>query len=163
MTAKEEAAPAEKKKSKRSIRNFSASQIQAFNNCQRFWALKWIFGVKEEESPAQKRGKEVHTILEAYLKTGKIPQDHPLGYYRYIEWLQHLLPDPNEERVASEHALFLDCPSGKPIGGYGEAEGIPLVGYVDVGMYDRDPLLMTYHWGRLNTLSKPWLLSKSTS
>jgi hypothetical protein len=97
-------------------------------------------GDKQPDSPAQKRGKEIHAILEKYLLTGVIDQTHPLGYHRYIEWLLDDLPDPNKERIAAESRIFLDTETGAAIGGYDDGVGIPLVGVVDVGMYDRKML-----------------------
>lgn len=127
---------------KRPIRNFSASQLNAFRGCPRSWFLRWITGIKQPDTPAQARGKQVHSILEEYFKTKVIPQTHPLGYYRYIEWLRDakLIPDPNEERIASEHFIFLDTATGLPIEGYNDAIGVPLVGVVDAGLYERELL-----------------------
>jgi hypothetical protein len=99
-------------------------------------------GEKPPDTPAQKRGKEVHAILEEYFKTGVIPQTHPLGYYRYVEWLVDagILPVPGKEFIAAEHRIFLDTATGLPIGGYDDGEGVPLVGVVDAGAYDRVPM-----------------------
>jgi hypothetical protein len=54
------------------LRNFSASQINAFNNCQRVWFIQWILGVKGAQTAAQARGVEIHTILEHYLRHGEV-------------------------------------------------------------------------------------------
>ena len=124
---------------RKTIRNFSASQIQAFSDCPRYWLQKWILNKRLPDNPAQIRGKAVHAVLEEYFKTGKLDETHPLGYHRYIKWLKPILPDPNKEKVKPEFRLFLDTPSGKVIGGYNEAEGIPLVGIIDA-LFQRDLL-----------------------
>lgn len=102
---------------------------------------KWILGERTPDTPKQAKGKEVHDILEEYMNTGVIPQTHPLGYFRYIEWIRDhpktTLPDPNKENVQAEFQLFLDTANGDAIAGYDEAEGVPLVGFIDVGMYER--------------------------
>jgi hypothetical protein len=127
------------------LRNFSASQVNAFNNCQRVWFIQWVLGIKGPQTPAQLRGVEIHTILEHYLRHGEILpawkidpskwEKHELGYERYIEWAKPFLPDPNEPHLAVEQQVFLDTPSGERIDGYHEAAGIPLVGYIDMGRW----------------------------
>lgn len=115
----------------------------------RVWFLGWVLGMRPPTTPAQQRGKDIHEIVEHYYKTGKIEASWPgrdpgaversirLGYVRYVEWMMKAdcLPDPKEEHLYIEQQIFLDTPSGLPIGGYDEAQGIPLVGYIDMGRF----------------------------
>jgi RecB family exonuclease len=122
------------------INNFSASQINAFNNCQRLWFLQSILRIRFPESGARKRGKEIHDILEHYLKTGVIKKDHVLEFYRYIEWLvaAEALPDPKEEHLAIEQEIWLDSHNGLPLLDPNIAPiGIPIKGFIDLGLWGR--------------------------
>jgi hypothetical protein len=102
-----------------------------------------------ETTQAQQRGKDIHTILEHYLEHGTIQEDHPLGYFRYIQWLQDLLPDPTSERLAVEQKIILCSSTGQPYAEMYETPGVPFIGFIDIGMFDRDPLTL----GDLKTLT----------
>ena len=118
------------------INNYSASQINAFNNCRRLWFLQSILRIRFPSSESQKRGKEIHAILEHWLKTGKLLMDHPLEFWRYIEWLIPYLPDWQEPHLAIEQEIWLDTPSGLPLKTIRDAPiGIPLKGFIDLGRW----------------------------
>jgi hypothetical protein len=123
------------------IRNYSASQIKAFNNCQRLWFLQSILRIRFPQTSAQKRGTDIHDILEHWLNTkGELKKTHPLEFWRYMEWLIPHLPDPKvEEHLAVEQEIWLDTPSGLPLLTHLDApKGIPLKGFIDLGMWGRD-------------------------
>lgn len=49
----------------------SPSQIDLFRKCPRKWAWAYIHGFREEDTPSTLLGKEVHKVLEEYLRDGK--------------------------------------------------------------------------------------------
>lgn len=78
------------------IRFLSVSQVVAFDpaqegGCPRRWAFQKLFGKKEEETEAQRKGKEFAKSLEHYLKTGEdvLPPILLAG--------KHLLPKPGPD------------------------------------------------------------------
>lgn len=50
----------------------SASQVEAYRRCPRYWYNRSILKIPEPTSPAQARGKLIHSVIEEYLKTGQI-------------------------------------------------------------------------------------------
>jgi hypothetical protein len=131
------------------LRNFSASQINAFVNCARVWYLGWVLKIRGPKTIAQQRGTDIHGIVEYFIRTGEILANWPgcdpaaaernerYGYVRYVEWMVKHLPPRDEEDLYVEQEIFLDTPSGEPIWGYDEATGVPLVGYIDLGLFGR--------------------------
>lgn len=51
----------------------SAAQLTTARQCMRKWAWKYIAGIDEPPSQPLELGKKVHSILEAYLKDGTVP------------------------------------------------------------------------------------------
>jgi hypothetical protein len=57
----------------------SASQVTEFRRCPRKWYYKKICKIEEPGTPAQVRGKRVHSAIEAYLARGEFdPIDSPV-------------------------------------------------------------------------------------
>jgi hypothetical protein len=74
--------------------------------------------------------------LEHWLKAHELKKDHPLEYWRYLEWLIPHIPDPAEEHLAVEQEIWLDTPSGLPLlSELDTPEGIPLKGFIDLGQW----------------------------
>lgn len=115
------------------INYLSVSQLKSAaywtpGGCLRKWWYKKIAGLEEPERASLQIGTEVHAQLEHYLKTG----DDVLGDIARLAL--PYLPKP-------DRALYLEHPitaSVRPISGaLLEADGIPLVGFID----RIDPLL----------------------
>lgn len=51
----------------------SASQISTYRDCPRKWAFDKIDKIPREDTPATKFGKEAHTVMEHYGRTGETP------------------------------------------------------------------------------------------
>lgn len=54
------------------MRNTSASQVDAFRRCQRYWFYGWVLKLKAPTTAAMQRGTDIHALIEHWLKTGKI-------------------------------------------------------------------------------------------
>lgn len=54
------------------LRNTSASQVEAFRRCKRYWFYGWVLKLKGPTTPAMQRGTDIHAEIEHWLKTGKI-------------------------------------------------------------------------------------------
>ncbi len=111
----------------------SASQVSAFQRCQRFWYYGWMEKKKSPPSDAMQRGTDIHSIMEHFLKTGTVgPQrlDHPLDYRPYITALAPYLPAPGHEDLVVEMPVR-----------FSSGENLPTwLGYIDVGYSGTDPL-----------------------
>lgn len=111
------------------LRNFSATQINDFNRCQRYWHFRAVDRIVVSKTPAQQRGIDIHEDKEHYLRAGEIRESQ---YRRYIEWLAEIYPKPGSEQMLIEEKFVLDTPFG-----------IPFILYMDLGLPDRDPPLIT--------------------
>lgn len=131
------------------LKNFSATQIEAFKNCQRLWYFGSIEKDRRPPTPAQRRGSDIHKLLENYLYTGNI-QPHGQGYHRYIEWLVPHLPERTES-LAIEQEIRLDVETGLPLPiNTGKLPPDMFIkGFIDLGVWSRLPPLI----GDLKTTS----------
>lgn len=55
------------------IRHVSASSIKLYEACPTRWYYRYVIGDKEESTPAMELGTKVHSYLEDYLVTGRMP------------------------------------------------------------------------------------------
>jgi hypothetical protein len=102
-----------------SITKFDASQ---FGGCERRWYAKYVMGLEETTTAAQTSGKEEHSQLEHYLKTGDLTLGRiALSARRFIP-----LPGPG---LLVEHSIE---PSLTVLSGALPAAGVPIIGYIDL-------------------------------
>lgn len=121
--------------SRRTWDRTSASQHSAFQRCQRYWYFGWIERVPRITSPAQQRGKDIHTEGEHYLLTGELRDSEytelRLNYRPYVEAVVPHLPPPQHPDLIIEHELWLPA-----------IEGVSWLGYIDIGFSGVDPLVI---------------------
>lgn len=77
---------------------YSASQIKMYRACNICWAVKYLSGIEREANISAMRGKEIHSILEDYLTSGK-PFDPNNKYTKMILPAVKYLPNPGIAKV----------------------------------------------------------------
>lgn len=116
------------------INYLSVSQLKSAaewteGGCLRKWYLKKVVGLPEPTSASLELGKKVHAQLEHYLKTG----EDVLG--EIARAALPYLPAPKSPGLKLESSITA---SNKPItGATVDADGIPLVGFIDREEWDR--------------------------
>jgi hypothetical protein len=111
--------------------NVSASQVQAFSRCQRYWHYGWIQRLPRPSTPAQKRGIDIHSELEYFLKYGTIR----LSQYRdHVIASKPYLPQPGDSLVVEKY-VAIDCGQGLP----------SWIGYIDLLYRDETGLVVHDH------------------
>ena len=104
----------------------SASQHQAFLDCERFWFFGWILKLSRPESPPLWRGSGIHKESEFYLKTGLFRDAmYPIwdkkgnvigehNYRPYVEALVPYFPPACDPDMAVEMRIDVSTPEGLP-------------------------------------------------
>src|SRR5262245_25994595 len=114
------------------LHNVSASQVNAFKTCRRFWYFGWIEKLRAPKTSAQQRGTDIHSEIEHYLTTGEtrdssyivLNDDDPsddslrLNYRPYVEALAPHLPPPMHPELIIEHEFSLDLGDLPPWNGF---------------------------------------------
>lgn len=114
-------------------RYFSPSSLtiadtDQYGGCFRRWFYKYVLGLKEPFTAAQKRGVEVHGQIDHYLRTG----EKLLGTIALAG--AHFIPKPDPSlmveftMVETERVGEVDHIIGAPL----TAAGVPVVGYGDL-------------------------------
>lgn len=57
---------------------FSASQLESWDGCQRKWAFRYLWGLREPEGDGQRTGTAGHKQLELYMQGRPLDQNEPL-------------------------------------------------------------------------------------
>lgn len=113
------------------IRNVSASQVSAFERCQRYWYFGWIMKIRSPTTPAQQRGTDIHAEIEHYLKTGDIRETKWAPYAKAAaEVLKGEGVKPASDDLVIEQEFSMPTYDGGP----------PWRGYIDIG-WSGSPLL----------------------
>jgi hypothetical protein len=99
--------------------NTSASQVTAWDNCQRYWHYNWVKGLKTPPSIAMQRGTHIHSAAEHALKNSGELLDNPWRPYA-SSMLPHL--PIGQEKVLVEQKILLETAPGLP----------PWLGYIDL-------------------------------
>lgn len=76
----------------RDWKSVSPSQFNTFSDCKRQWWFQSVFGLSTPQRPSAALGEAVHNQLEAYIDTGKLPDDTEAG--RIAKAGLSLLPEP---------------------------------------------------------------------
>lgn len=92
------------------MKNVSATQISAFQDCARKWYLRYVKGIETLKTNQQVLGSGIHKALELYLKTGKILDDE---FKSYVEAAVPYLPAPSKDNLI-ELEFFLPTFDGGP-------------------------------------------------
>lgn len=94
-------------------RNFilSASQLETFASCMRKWAWEKIGGFKPPQNASAGLGDRVHKLLEAYLKTGALP-DQSTREGEIATAGLHLIPAPQAPGLTVEFEFNFSSPRG---------------------------------------------------
>lgn len=110
---------------------FSPSQISTFIECERKWAWRRIAKISFPPHPSAALGTRVHSILEAYLGEGRMPDfvaDRQAAEIAASGL--HLLPAPKTEGVRLERSFrFQSQRTGLLYGGYKDVDvlaGVPI-------------------------------------
>jgi len=90
----------------------SASQVEAFWRCERYWYNKSVLKNREVFSPAAAKGTRVHKAGEIYLSTGT-PGEVSLDEQPILDALIAALPEP-DPRFLVEHEFLLPTYEGGP-------------------------------------------------
>lgn len=108
------------------LRYVSVSQLERFDaesygGCQRRWWFRYVGAKPEPEIKAQRLGKQVHSQIEHYLKTGEnVLGPLALAGFRFLPKPKTVEVEvPIGEQRDGEIVSGLDC------------AGVPVVGYVD--------------------------------
>jgi hypothetical protein len=94
------------------LANTSASQVEAFLRCPRFWHYGWVKKLKAPPAPAQVRGSAIHEEAEHTQNHDGEVRDTPFA--PYVKSMLPYMPI-GQERVLTEHKFLLptapDLPS----------------------------------------------------
>ncbi len=101
------------------LRNTSASQVSAWDRCQRYWHYGWVKKIKSPPSLAMQRGTYIHEGIEYALKNEGRTLDN--DYTPYVESAKPFLPI-GEEKLLIEKKIVLPTGPGVP----------PWIGYIDL-------------------------------
>jgi hypothetical protein len=103
------------------IEQVSATQVDAFRRCARYWSFRYVHKMKTPSTPAQERGSNIHKAIENWLKLDQIePQ-----WAAYVDAARKHIPEG--PRVV-EQKIELDTYTGGP----------HWIGYIDL-MVENDP------------------------
>lgn len=129
------------------FKHSSPSQVELYRDCPRKWYDSYILGLKSPSTPAQQLGTDVHSVLEAYLKTGVEPPNTTAGAIAKVGL--HLLPKPGTVIVEGK----VEIP-GAPV---------PMVGVIDwiddTGASSGTPGILTVG-DHKTTSDKKWMKTK---
>lgn len=113
------------------LTNVSASQVDSFDRCQRYWYNRSILKIPTPQTEAQKRGQDIHSAIENYLRHGTIDP----------AWVEHVkvaiphLPQPKSEDVLIEQKISLETFPGGPT----------WIGYSDLIVMEKLPVKVSDH------------------
>lgn len=127
---------------------WSATQVSLYRDCPRKWALKYIDRVQGPQNTYAALGSYIHTQLEAYLESGRLPQgsttaititkaDGTVRAFSHDEILAIMLPGirhlPAPGKASVEGGFELDLGDLGVMVGYidmqwTEDDGVPIVG-----------------------------------
>ena len=113
---------------KSEIKNFSASQVVTFLDCNRKWFFQKILGIKTPPSEKMRLGTAIHKGLEQFVETGQydheqIVDGNTYNVHYYVEAAKpHLPPGP----YIVEQKISLETETG-----------IPWIGYVDLTTHEQ--------------------------
>jgi hypothetical protein len=110
------------------MKHVSATQVGAFNDCQRKWYMRYVVGLKTPRTPQQELGTSIHASLEHYLLTGEIRDD---AYKEYVEAALPFLPPPKQPGHLIEHKFLLPTFKGGPL----------WMGVIDLGIDEEPPIV----------------------
>ena len=88
------------------VKHISPSQIKTWRTCQRKWWYEKVAGIRQESTPAQRLGTDVHELLEHYVAYGKVLPDNFAG-----QIAKAALPIVNEE-AKCEHQFTIPLVDG---------------------------------------------------
>ena len=89
------------------MKPLSASQLQKFQACPAQWGAAYLEGLREPDTEATLRGKEVHAQLEAWVRDGTLPT-HKVA----LAGLPYA-PPPGTPGVTVERELSFSSPASK--------------------------------------------------
>lgn len=105
----------------------SASQVQKFKSCERAYAYEYVEGKRPAPTVKQQFGKDVHSILERWLRDGIAPPDTPEGRVAQQGIRSNWLPTPSDNLLIEKEFLipwfpeldvhmygFIDCLDPQP-------------------------------------------------
>lgn len=114
----------------------SPSQIERWRLCKRSWGFVYLDGIKTPTSPAAAYGQEGHKAIEAWLTTGKIPDNTAEDILKLVHKAikPGRLPTP-DRRLLVEHKFQIGLlKSGHALRGYIDCvvppelnHGVPLI------------------------------------
>lgn len=117
----------------RDWKSVSPSQFNTFADCKRQWWFQSVFGLSTPQRPSAALGEAVHAQLEAYMDTGKLPDDTEAG--RIAKAGLSLLPEPGTSwtEVAMSEAKR-DDRTKQTFSGVPEMQlaGVRVNGYIDL-------------------------------
>ena len=131
----------------------SASSTETYLDCKRKWAYGYYWRLDRPSSPEAQVGSEVHDVLEAYLSTGKKPEDPNNRYWRIAEPGLKFLPEVGEDGVLGNWKIeeWVKCQCGP----------LPFVGKVDLyNLEDFDRIQIDDH---KTTKDGSWRWAKTPS
>lgn len=96
------------------LTSMSVSQVLAWKRCARRWFLKSVRKVKApEQTQSRSQGREGHSLIELYYKTGTIPVGHPQE--RRVRAAVEHLPKPSPAGdIHVEHRGKIQLEEGLP-------------------------------------------------
>jgi hypothetical protein len=114
----------------------SASQVEAYRRCPRFWFNQSVLKIRTPPSPAQERGSKCHKTVETFFETGALVGDTEA--LAITQPVMSLLP-PRGEELLVEHKIEMATYVGGP----------SWIGYIDYF----DPREHPIHVGDLKSTS----------
>ena len=116
------------------FKHVSASQIKTYKDCPRKWYFQKIVGLPTPSTASTDLGKEVHSVIEAWLRDGIEIPNSPIG--EIAKAGLPLLP-PRTEDLSIELALHEDLPI--------KTSPVDIVGYIDVIHKNGDEITIIDH------------------
>lgn len=98
-------------------RKISASQVNKLRQCKRAYAFEYVEGFRPPPSPKQQFGTDVHAYLEAWIKTGTLPDDTPAGELAKMAITKELIPTP-DSLLLTEHDFVYSWDAEVDVGGF---------------------------------------------
>lgn len=124
----------------------SASQITAFNGCNRLWGFKYLSGLLDEAGPSAAHGKNVHAKLEDWLKNGIMPKGQD-SVDKVARAMLKAVPNPVPKVPRTEEAFTF------------EVDGVKYRGFIDAVWLD-DNTTVIRDWKTTSGLQ--WAKSEET-
>lgn len=107
----------------------SASQVESFDRCERYWYARSILKIPVEQTLPQRRGQDIHKAIEVYLKSGEINEE----WIKQVSGVTPYLPLPKAEGILIEHKIKLPTFENGPT----------WIGYIDLINTNLTPVKIT--------------------